>query len=298
MKDPFGTLDSLDLSWKGFQFNVLRDDQKLCNRFVLPILVLIPLLCWVLLGSDSTADQVAFFVWNLPQFLLGKITFPEWIAVYSNRYGLGTHWSASVIYGLLLVGISKYLREKRGIKNSENLCITCGFVGLAISTFEFFWIGSYYVFQNQPWIVSLVYPQVRILMQNFLFLLVGIIVLVGINLGENGRFNKGDYALNLDKKTLFFLSITIGLVLLWWFYPFPVQQISVPVQGLGIWNSTLNFPQTMYTVDVNILDNQDIGEMFHVDNPAIHLLNNLCKIFWTLTFYSLGKIRKRVNVYA
>jgi len=255
--------------------------------------VLIPLIFWVLLGSDSTADQLAFFLWNLPNFILGKINFNQWLQIYDSYYGLGTHWSASVIYGLLLVGVSKYLKEKHDVQNSENLCVTCGFVGLAISSFEFFWIGSYYFFQKQPWIISFVYPQVRILMQNFLFLSVGLIALVGINVDEKGRFNKGKYKLNFDRKTMVFFGVTVGFVLLWWFYPFPVEQISVNVKGLGMWTSSLNFPQTMYTVDMNILDNQDIGKMFHVDNPAIHLLNNLTKIFWTLTVYNLAKIKLR-----
>lgn len=268
----------------------MRNDQKLCDKFILPALVLLPLILWVFLGSDSTAEQVAFFLWNLPKFVLGKITFPEWIAYYSNYYGLGTHWSASVIYGLLFVGVSKYLREKTNTVNSENLAVTIGFVGLAIATFEFFWMGSYYIFQNQHWILSLRYPQLRIIMQNVLFASPGIIAIPGM-------WKK--YKLNLEWKTWICLFITVGLVLLWWYYPFPTQQLSVPVIGYGTWVSSSNFPQTMYTIDMDISDKIAVGDMFHIEAPDVHLLNNLTKVFWTLTFYSLSKIkirRKQIHV--
>lgn len=306
-KDPFQTIDSLDLEFHGFQFNLLKDDHKLCQRFMLPVVVLLPLICWVLLGSDSTAEQVAFFVWNLPKFILGRITFPEWIHTYTDYYGLGTHWSASVIYGLLFVGISKYLREKTNTVNSENLALTTGFVGLAIATFEFFWMSSYYFFQKQTWILTIQYPQIRIILQNILFLAPSIIIIIGMYTYYKdpitGKMKRGsEYKLNINRKTLMYLLITIGLVLLWWNYPFPTQQLEVYVTGGGwtgtggYWTSSNNFPQTMYTIDTDLTDKLAVGEMFHIEAPDVHLLNNLTKIFWTLTFYSLGKLKKRRKV--
>lgn len=284
LKDPFGTIDSVNLEWRWFQLNILRDDLKL-RKFMLGTVVLIPLLCWVLLGADSTAEQVAFFVWNLPKFVLGRITFTQWISMYSDYYGLGTHWSAAVIYGLLFVGLSKYFREKRDTINSENIALTVGFVGLAIASFELFWMISFYAFQGQTWILSLRFPQFRIILQNVVFALPGLVIISGMDWKKN--------VLNLELKTWLYLGVTVGLVLLWWNYPFPVQQLSVPVEGGGVWTSSPRFPQTMYTIDVNVTDEVAVGEMYHVEAPEIHLLNNLTKIFWTLTFYSLGQIKKR-----
>lgn len=283
INDPFKTIDNINLQYYGFQFNILRNDKKLC-KVLLELVVIIPLIFWVLLGPDSTAEQLAYLIFNFPAFLTGSITFHQLIDIYNSYYGLGTHWSAAVIYGLLFIGLSKYFRDKLEIKNSENLSLTTGFVGLAIGSFEFFWMSSYYFFQGQTWILTLQWPQLRIILQNILFLLPGLIIIFGMNHKE--------YKLNFNKKTLLYLLITISLVFLWWHYPFPVQQLTIEIEGYGTWTSSTNFCQTMYTIDLNVLDNVAVGEMFHVEDSAVHLLNNVCKIFWTLTFYKLSKIKK------
>ena len=282
--DPFKTLDSINLQFHGFQLNILKDDKKL-SKALLEIFVLIPLICWILLGSDSTIDQIAWTIFNIPNLIMGKIGLDQWLSIYGNYYGLGTHWSASVIYGLLFVGVSKYFREKIKVYNSENLCITTGFVGLAISTFEFFWMISYYYFQNQSWILTLQFPQSKLIIQTLIFLSPALVVLLGLNYEK--------YRLNFDKRTLFFLCATIFFVLLWYNYPFHIEQLTVEVQGLGTWISSKKFAQTMYTVDLDITDNIALGEMFFMDNPGIHFVNNVCKIFWTLTVYNLSKIKLR-----
>jgi len=282
--NPFETLDKLDLNIYGFQLNILRDDLKL--REVLTILpVGICLTAHFLLGSDSTMEQVAFFIWNIPGFLIGKISFDQLTHTFSDYYGLGTHWSAGVIYGLMFIGLSKYLRENLECINSENLCLTTGFVGLAIATFEFFWMGSYYLFQNQKWILSLAFPQFRIILQNILFTIPATIIISGILIEKQYKFN-------LSRRTKMFFIITILCVLTWWFYPFNVEQLVIYIQGYGLWISSKLFPQTMYTIDLNLLDNIAVGEMFYVGNSAVHFTNNITKIFWTLTFYELFKIRK------
>jgi len=284
LEDPFKTIDSINLQWLGFQFNLLRDDKKLCKA-LLEIFVAIPLICWILLGSDSTVDQVAWLLFNIPKLITGQINFNQWTSIYVHYYGLGTHWSASVIYGLLFVGVSRYLREKLETYNSYNLAVTTGFVGLAIGSFEFFWMGSYYFFQKQSWILSLQLPQLRILLMNLLFLVAGLIVILGMDWKK--------YTLNFNRRTIFFLCSTIFFVLLWYNYPFEVQQVTVDVQGYGTWINSPNFPQTMYTVDLDVTDQVAVGEMFNADNPGVHFVNNVCKIFWTLTIYNLAKIKIR-----
>jgi len=283
-KDPFGTIDSIDLQFRGFQINILRNDEKLC-KVLLELFVLIPLIFWVLLGADSTIDQIAWPLYNIPNLIIGRITFDQWVSLYTNYYGIGTHWSASVIYGLLFVGVSKHFREKLGIFNSENLALTTGFVGLAISTFEFFWMISFYYFQKQTWILTLQFPQFRIILQNILFLIPAIIILLGMN--------RKEYSLNFNRKTLFYLCATIFLVLLWWNYPFPTEQLTVEVVGYGTWTSSSNFIQTMFTIDMDVTDGVAVCEMFFLDNPTAHLVNNLTKICWTLTIYNIAKIKVR-----
>lgn len=238
---------------------------------------------WVLLGADSTADQLAYFVLNAPSFLLQKISLSEWIGIYNRYYGLGTHWSAAVIYSLLLIGISKHLRDNLDIKNSLNLALTTGFVGLTIACFEFFWMGSYYIFQGQHWILSLQLPQLRIIIQNILFLLPGVLVLLGLNWKE--------YKLNIDKYTMLSFFAMFMLIFFWWFYPFPTPKLTVPIEGHGLWESSTHFPQTMYTIQPSTKD--AYGIMHHVEDAGVHLTNNLTKIFMTLGFYSLFKIQKR-----
>lgn len=286
LNDPFTTLNNLDLQYFGLQFNILKDDAKL-RKALFTIFFCVPLIAWVLLGSDSTIDQVQTLFFNVPLFLLGKVSFSYMIQQYEWWYGLGTHWSASVIYSGLFIGTSKYLRDKLKSKNSENLCITAGVVGLSIATFEFFWMGSYYVFQNQPWILSSGWPQIRIIIQDLLFGLIGIFVLIDI------LSPKAKVKLNWNWKTWLFASITLGLVLLWWNYGFyfPVQQINVQTD-YGLWTSSIHFPQTMYTVALHPTISA-IGDLYYVANSGIHLVNNLCKIFWTLTFYSLFQLKRK-----
>ena len=283
ISDPFGTLDNLDLNWHGFQVNLLKDDTKL-RKAIFEIFFIPPLIAWVLLGADSTIDQVANLLFNIPNFLLGQITFDNLLQIYQSYYGLGTHWSAAVIYSLLLIGISKHLRDKLEVENSLNLCITTGLVGITIGSFEFFWQISYAVFQNQWWVVTFQFPQARILIQNILFVTTGLIVLLG--------FNWKDYKLNIDKRTVLAFAATIALILLWWFYPFQTTQLTIQTES-GLWVSTKFFPQTMYTVEMNVADG--FGKMFYANDPYVHLVNNLAKIFMTLTFYNLFKIKRKLR---
>jgi len=281
LKEPFATLDNLNLNFHGFQINLLKNDEKL-RKAILEIFVIPPLLFWALLGSDSTADQLACFIFNIPNCLLGKISLDELFQIYQSWYGLGTHWSAAVIYGLLLVGISKHLHENLGIRNSENLCMTCGYVGFSISVFEFFWQFSYAYFQNQWWVVAFQFPQARILIQNLLFASVGIIVLL--------HYWALNFKLNISKKTIITFLLTIGLILMWWYYPFQTTQLTVETHH-KIWISSPQFPQTMYTIEMRQGDS--FGELFYVADEGVHLLNNLAKIFMTLFFYNLFKVKRR-----
>jgi hypothetical protein len=247
------------------------------------IFFLIPLIAWVLLGADSTVDQVANMLLNIPDFLLQRINVNQLFQIYNSYYGLGTHWSAAVIYSLLFIGLSKHLHDKLDVKNSLNISLTTGFVGLSIASFEFYWQFSYAYFQNQWWVLHLQFPQARILMQNMLLAFAGILVLAGLNWKE--------YTLNIDKVTILAFLGTLGLCLLWWYYPFPTTPLTVYIQGFGNWTSSTHFPQTMYTIQPSMTD--AFGNMYHVNDLGVHLVNNLAKIMMTLSFYSLFKLKHK-----
>jgi hypothetical protein len=288
MQKPFDYIDSISLKFFGFQINFIRND-KLLREALFIFFFLVPLGCWLMLGTDSTVDQLAQLIIHTPEFLLQKISFDRWTHYYSDYYGLGTHWSASVIYTLLFVGISKQLSDKLEVSGSQNIALTAGFVGLSITTFEMLWMGSYYLFQKQTWILSLNVPQFNIIWQKLLFATPALIVFIGL---DRKRFR-----FNTNWVTFLLLCASIILWGLWINYGniFPTQQISVQVEGMGTWTSSPLFPQTMYTVDMNVLDRVAIGEMFYVQNDSLHFLNNICKISMSLFFYNLAKIKKIVN---
>ncbi len=279
LNDPFGTLDELDLSYAGFQFNVLRNDEKL-RKAIFETFFIWPLLAWILLGTDSTVDQLTNVIVYIPQWLMGNMTFNQLLAVYIKYYGLGTHWSAAVIYSACLIGVSKHLRDNLQIKNSLNLALTCGIVALSIATFEFFWQICYAIFQHQPWVLYLQFPQARILIQNSLFLLVGILVLVGLNWKA--------YTININWQSLLCITATLSFTLLWIFYGHLLPTTTLTV---GQWTSSPTFPQTMYTIQTD--PTIGIGQLYYVANNGIHLTNNLAKIFWTLSFYLVFKLKRK-----
>lgn len=275
-ENPWETIDSVNLSFHGFQFNVLRNDVKL-RKAVFDILFVVPALMWVCFGPDSTMDQVANTVINLPNFFLGVLSLEDLFKIFNSWYGLGTHWSAAVIYSLFFIGLSMHLRSLN-IKNSLNLGLTTGFTGITIASFEFYWQICFSVFQNQPWVLWFQYPQARILLQNFEFMLVGLFALLVV-------FRRG-FTLNFNRYTTLCFLGAVFLMVFWIYYPFATNPLTV-----GDWTSSLNFPQTMYTIQME--PTQALGALFHVENPGVHLTNNLAKIMLTLTFYSLFKIKRR-----
>ena len=284
LKSPFDALDNLDLKIFRFQLNIFKDEKKLREALIIPFFV-IPALMWMLLGSDSTVDQATIVLINLPKYLFGQMTFDEVVGSYQHWYGLGTHWSAAVIYALLFYGISKHLSDI-GIKKSQNVAITVAFVGFTISSFEFFWQISYSLCQQQGWIVSLEYPQLRILLQDLMMFIPAVIIMMGMNYKE--------YGFNIDKTTLVLAVSTIGICYLWLNYGlyFPVERLTVYVQGFGNWTSSIHFPQTMYTVKMDATSSKTIGELFYVHDDAIHLVNNVAKIVMSLTLYKFFQIKR------
>ncbi len=269
-----------------FQLNLFRDDAKL-RKAIFPLIIAACIL-WIAQGWDSDVEQIEHFLFYLPSFMLGRITWSQISFYYFDSYGKFVHYSAFVIYMLFFIGISKYLHDKLDVVNSQNIIASVSFVALSVGLFEYYWMISYYFLQNQPWILSFQWPQIRILLQNIFMIFIGLLFLVSIDWKV--------YKLNLnDWTTYVLLNLTFGFMVLWWMYGnlLPIQQISVQVIGYGTWTSSKFFPQTVYTVETNVLDNISAGEQFWIQNDLLHLVNTLTKVFMTLTLYSILKLKKK-----
>lgn len=87
---------------------------------------------------------------------------------------------------------------------------------------------------------------------------------------------------------LIFLSV--ALALLWIFYPWPVQQISVTLKDGTVWHSSPLFPQTLYTIKTDPASPVNAGEWFWVEDNYVHAINTLVKIIWALAVFYIGSV--------
>jgi len=278
--DPFLFFDSLNVKFFGIQFNLFRFPGKL--RKVIFWLSVILCGVWFLLGWDSGTGMLEYPVLALPDLITGKISFDAWLALPGFIYGKTMHFSAFVFYGLLYVGLSKHF-DKVGVRNSKNVAYSFAFVCLSIALFEYYWIYCFSHFQGQSWVSTWAWPQVRILLQNAYLLLVGVLALLYVY--------ADDFKLNFGRWTLLFFVLSVAGSIFWVYYPFPTEQVTVQLTT-GKWVSSRLFPQTLYTVDVDPLDNVNAGDWFYVQNPLLHSVNLLVKVFYTVTVYCLCRIRR------
>lgn len=297
-EDPFRAYDHLSLRLGRWDFNLLKEDEKL--RLVVKRVSIVLIVVWILFGFDSGVGQIEFpiiyIVGNL--FLKGR-TYGEGLMVFDGTitwegvwswsqwaYGKYMHFSAFVIYGFAFYFVSKYLAEKQDVHGSQNAIYTFCATLLSISVFEYFWMGSYYVFQHQPWILKWQYPQLRILLQNLGFLLVGLLAVVQI-------YTEEPYRLNVNWKAAGLLALTLGTVALWWFYPLPVQSVTVDTTT-GPWTNTNHFPQTTYTVDIDPLDEVNAGVQYYLEDNVVHGVNTLVKGMMAIFFVHLFSLQRRM----
>ncbi len=281
------------------RFKVFREEAK--TRGAILKIVAASAIFWAIMGFDSTLMQLELTVRAIPSFLLGWITWEQVSEIYWGQYGLNMHWSALVIYGLCFWGLSRYY-SGQGIHGSRNFTFSVAYTLLSVGVFEFFWMISFAVFQGQPWLLEWRWAQVRILAQNALFVFVGcFVVAVGrIKHGSLFRFFRGKYLLvetflpqvhvNLGRWTLFLIFCAAWGAFAWIFYPYPVQAIQVATD-VGLWRSSSLFPQTLYTIDVDVLDGLAAGVQFWVRNDFLHGVNTAVKVLFTLVFYSLGRVK-------
>lgn len=253
-------------------------------------------ICWLLFGFDSTPLQFVRALYELPQFFMGQIPFDYVVHTYHDYYGKEMHYSAFVIYWLLFYGLSKSW-EKAGVIKSKNIVFSSAGMLLGIAAFEWFWIHSFAIFQQQPWVATWKFPQMKILLQNLIFTLAGGITVLYM-LTERW-FWKGREQLG---RAYFFrmktwapwilLGVSILGALFWIFYPFHVDILTVELENGNIWQSSRLFPQTLYTIDLNPADGVNAGDWFWIENDLIHAVNTAVKVLFALTTYYVFRVRK------
>lgn len=297
--EPFKTVDNIHPSLFGREFNPFVKFRL--NRKIAFMLAVGGLVAWILFGFDSCIGQPMMVISKLPEFFAGRITIDGLVQIWNNHYGKEMHYSAFVIYGLAYWYLSRYYEKHLGIVKSKNVAFTCSFVLLSIGLFEFYWMGSYSYFQNQAWVTTFRFPQAKIILQNMAFVLLGGLGLVYVWADSYGPLKKNGkrdrlFTFNFNKTAALLGIACVGFALLWWYYPFHVDHITVGLESGEVWTNTRNFPNTLYTIDMNPLDNVNAGEWFFVENNAVHALNTFVKVLWTLFFVYVGKLNKVTNI--
>jgi hypothetical protein len=312
-QDPFGFFDNIDLRFHGLNFNFFARSRTVARNMLIFSLVMGGL--WALSGLDSSPGQLIHVLYQLPAFFQGHASLADLGQTYNYFYGKEMHYSAFVIYGLMFWALSVHMDQGLrywwanlwghadassvdpgglGISKSKNIVFATCLTLLAGGVFEFFWIYSFSFFQGQPWVGAFHGPQLRIISQNMIFVFVGglgvfymwadgYVIENEVNIRRRWRFN-------WSWASWVLICLTAGSIILWWFYPAPVQQITVTLTNGQIWRSSPFFPQTLYTIELT--PGSGSGTWFYVTDDWIHGLNTFVKILLTLCFTWVGMLRK------
>lgn len=290
--EPFKTVDGLDLTFKGNQLNIFLKYKRL-GKTALAIAI-VALVCWVLFGFDSTPVQWIVLFYNLPNYLSGSLTHVEWTSLYGAYYGKEMHYSAFVIYGLMYYALSRHFENKFNIINSKNVAYAASLTLFSIAVFEFYWMGSYAIFQGQPWVITPRMPQLRIILQNVAFLSVGLIAILYMwadsYIIDEGKILGRRWRFNWNKTAWLLIGVSIASAVFWWRYGdfLPVESLTVEEVG---WSNSPYFPQTLYTIDIEPDDNVNAGVWFFVENNLIHGVNTLVKALWTFSMFFVMQLK-------
>lgn len=263
MRDLFEWIDQLH--WR---INILRMHrylQKVALVFSLFMLVL-----WVLLGFDSGVGILERWVVSLPKLVSGEMSLEQfWLFGY-QVYGRTFHFSSYIIYGVLYVFVSKHL-EKLGLIHSLNVFVSGALVFLNVTVFELWYMGSFAVFQMQRCLTEWFLSDILFLQQYFGFLALGV-------WGVYSVYYMATHYLSvtydvLSWKTVIVLWFLMMGILLWYYYPFSVETVS-----LHGWTSTNFFPQTHYAY---------VNSEVYVRNDMLHAVNVSVKSLFALFQYCL-----------
>lgn len=292
--DPFGFIDGISIKIKGRELNILKDDAGIRREaFAFAIVFLA---AWIVFGFDSTPLQFIHVLYDgLPGLIVGQKGWADLVQIYNLYYGKEMHYSAFVIYFLLYWVLSRNWRRV-GVIGFKNVAYSFIVMFLAIACFEWFWILSYAIIQNQPWVATWQWPQLKILLQNLFFTVTGALGALYIwvdsyilkdkeIIGRNWHFIR-------SWKLWILVALSVAAALLWIFYPWPVHQISVQLANGQVWQSSRLFPQTLYTVDLNPADAVNAGDWFYVQNDLVHAVNTAVKVLWAASAYMLFKVKK------
>jgi hypothetical protein len=211
--------------------------------------------------------------------LIGQATWGDVVAGYYSGYGAWLHWSSLITYALVFYYTSKHFSDIdiKGTLNSVlSLCVTW----LSIGVFEVYWMWCYATFQNQAWVITWVMPQARILVQNTMFLIIGVFGLLymwGMGFIWQPRHRV---------PILFFFSVLFSLS--WVYYPFMVPSLTV-----GNWTNTNLFPQTLYTVLNDPHPEVNAGVAYWVQGDLIHFYNVVVKALMAWLVLEVGRSWRR-----
>ena len=296
--DPWAWADSVNLTFGFVNFNIFQKYKKIQKVALYGAALM--LAGWILFGFDSTPLQFLHALYDgVPLYLSGSGSVEQLGSIYSEYYGKEMHYSAFVIYFGLFYFLSRSW-EKAGIIKSKNLAFSFAAMFLSIAVFEWFWILGFSTFQNQPWISTWQFPQAKILIQNSIFTLAGVLTVIYM-LTERYHW-KGKEQLG---RAYFFrmkswlpwvlLAASIGAGMLWIYYPFDVQLLTVTLENGEIWQSSRLFPQTLYTLDMDPADALNAGSWFWIENDLIHAVNTGVKFLWAITTFYIFRVRKPLD---
>lgn len=280
LRSVFELIDSQTRSFRGFNPVAILWNTRVWRKYF-TLCVAASLSAWVTLGFESTWEQLEALVFFFPCLFTGE----SFTALWSEsriHYGTGNHFSSPVIYGLAFILLSRYF-ESIGIHKSLNFLATTALSLMNIGVFEWAYNILYANLQNQPWTVQFQWKQVTNLFQFTLFIFVGAATLLYLHLSG--------YRPNLGRRTRVFALFSACAWLVWIFFPFPVNSISVPTT-VGTWTNSSLFPQTMWVIDLDPTDGIAIGCPYFAENNLLHGINLLAKIFTTAAIFSLCKVRK------
>lgn len=305
--NPWDFVDNLSLTFKGNNLNIFQK-YKRTQKVALGI-VAFSIVCWIVFGFDSTPLQFIHLLYGLPSYLMGSINFNEWISIYHQYYGKELHYSALVFYCGIYYLLSKHY-EKFNIKASKNVCYAVALTLLSIAMFEFYWMCSFAYWQNQWWVITWQMPQTRILLQNTVFLVAGVIGTLYMyadsfvygsqeTIVQLWRFKlKGkevlgkNYSFRWNWLSLTLIMLSIATAVFWWFYPWQVEHISLTLTDGTVWTNSQHFPQTLYTIKLNPFGGVNAGDWFYVENNLVHAVNTVVKFLWTFTIAYIGWIKE------
>ncbi len=282
-EDPFGYFDKTYINVLGVDLLLFKYHDRIRKLAWWGSWVMA--LAWVVMGFDSGYGQLEYAAYAIKDYFLSPSSTPFWEQVWAGwnwAYGKTMHWSAFTIYGLMYWAISWYLEDEMGFTKTRNSAYTLAFVLLNIGIFEWWWMYCYAFFHDQWWSVTWKMPQLRILVQNVMFTVLGLssFLLFWVQsheFDEEGETTGRLYTFRPSKAFLLLCFLTVAAAILWVYYPWEIKPVETYVIGYGMWHNGVRFPQTLYTVNTNLLDNVNAGAWFYVQDNLIHFLNTLVK---------------------